>query len=125
MNKIAVGTRVTPRKAAERGWALAQNNLGVMYGTGQGVPQDDLLAHMWFNLAGPGAAGVDRRWRRIGSPRTRRRRSARISETGGSGLRPIDGAPSQLLEVNGEIECMRQSFAHPDRVPETRPRREP
>ena len=39
------------RKAAERGDALAQNNLGFMYDYGQGVPEDDLLAHIWYNLA--------------------------------------------------------------------------
>lgn len=39
------------RPLAERGNADAQNNLGFMYDTGQGVPQDNVLAHMWFNLA--------------------------------------------------------------------------
>ena len=31
--------------------AYAQYNLGVMYGNGQGVPQDFVYAHMWFNIA--------------------------------------------------------------------------
>ncbi|MEE8435016.1 MAG: tetratricopeptide repeat protein [bacterium] len=39
------------RRAAEHGDAAAQSNLGGMYGEGQGVPQDDVLAHMWFSLA--------------------------------------------------------------------------
>lgn len=39
------------RLAAEQGDVAAQNNLGVMYAEGQGVPQDDVLAHKWFNLA--------------------------------------------------------------------------
>ena len=39
------------RPLAERGNAHAQNNLGFMYDTGQGVPQDFVQAHMWFNLA--------------------------------------------------------------------------
>ena len=39
------------RKAADQGYARAQNNLGVMYNRGQGVPQDYVMAHMWFNLA--------------------------------------------------------------------------
>ena len=39
------------RKAAEQGYARAQNNLGVMYDNGEGVPQDYVTAHMWFNLA--------------------------------------------------------------------------
>jgi hypothetical protein len=38
--------------AAEQGSADAQLNLGVMYGQGQGVAQDYIQAHMWFNLAG-------------------------------------------------------------------------
>lgn len=39
------------RKAAEQGFADAQYNLGVRYYNGQGVPQDYVAAHMWFNLA--------------------------------------------------------------------------
>jgi TPR repeat protein len=39
------------RKAAEQGNAKAQNNLGIIYATGKGVPQDYVIAHMWFNLA--------------------------------------------------------------------------
>ncbi len=39
------------RKAAEQGDATAQLSLGLMYGMGQGVPQDYVQAHMWFNLA--------------------------------------------------------------------------
>ena len=30
----------------------AQLNLGLMYAQGQGVPQDYVSAHMWFNLSG-------------------------------------------------------------------------
>ena len=37
---------------AEQGDADAQFNLGVMYDEGEGVPQDYVSAHMWFNLAG-------------------------------------------------------------------------
>ncbi len=39
------------RKAAEQGVAAAQLNLGVRYDNGQGVPQDYVQAHVWFNLA--------------------------------------------------------------------------
>ena len=39
------------RKAAEQGDADAQHNLGVMYGEGQGVPQDYAEALKWFRLA--------------------------------------------------------------------------
>jgi len=36
---------------AEQGHASAQYNLGVMYANGQGVPQDYIQAHMWWNLS--------------------------------------------------------------------------
>ena len=36
---------------AERGDAAAQYGLGVMYRSGQGVPQNYVQAHMWLNLA--------------------------------------------------------------------------
>ena len=39
------------RKAAERGFAGAQLNLGVRYAKGEGVIQDLVYAHMWFNIA--------------------------------------------------------------------------
>ena len=31
--------------------AVAQTSLGFMHLSGRGVPQDCVLAHMWFNLA--------------------------------------------------------------------------
>ena len=37
--------------AAEQGYIAAQASLGAMYGTGLGVPQDNLYAHMWGNIA--------------------------------------------------------------------------
>ena len=40
-----------PRQAADQGHAGAQYDLGVMYHSGQGVPQDDVEAHKWYNLA--------------------------------------------------------------------------
>jgi uncharacterized protein len=39
------------RAAAEQGNASAQNNLGASYANGQGVVQNFVLAHMWFNIA--------------------------------------------------------------------------
>jgi TPR repeat protein len=39
------------RKSADQGDVGAQYDLGVMYELGQGVPQDYVLAYMWFNLA--------------------------------------------------------------------------
>jgi hypothetical protein len=40
------------RLAAEQGHVEAQGMMGVMYYKGQGVPQDYVSAHMWFNLSG-------------------------------------------------------------------------
>jgi hypothetical protein len=39
------------RPLANQGEAIAQNSLGVAYGGGQGVPQEFIQAHMWFNLS--------------------------------------------------------------------------
>ena len=39
------------RLAAEQGYALAQFSLGLMYFTGEGLPQDLVLAYMWCNLS--------------------------------------------------------------------------
>ena len=39
------------RKAAERDFAPAQTNLGVLYKTGLGVPQDDAEAAKWYHKA--------------------------------------------------------------------------
>ena len=46
------------RLAAEQGDALAQINLGVMYGRGLGVIQDNIYAHMWANLAAVSGDGM-------------------------------------------------------------------
>jgi TPR repeat protein len=35
---------------AEQGYAMAQFNLGAMYANGNGVIQDNVYAHMWFNI---------------------------------------------------------------------------
>jgi len=48
------------RLAADQGLAEAQYNLGNMYGDGRGVPQDDVQAHMWSNLAASRMTGEDR-----------------------------------------------------------------
>ena len=41
----------------EQGDALAQSSLGEMYETGQGVTQDFVRAHMWYNVAAAGLSG--------------------------------------------------------------------
>jgi TPR repeat protein len=43
-------------QAAKQGNPRAHYNLGLMYGRGQGVSQDLIRAHMWFNIAA--ATGV-------------------------------------------------------------------
>ena len=48
------------RRAADQGYARAQNILGVMYGNGEGVPQDYVEAHIWYNLAAAQSSGEDR-----------------------------------------------------------------
>ena len=39
------------RKAAEQGDVAAQGTLGVLYSIGQGVPQNDVEAYYWLDLA--------------------------------------------------------------------------
>jgi hypothetical protein len=39
------------RRAAQQGYAPAQYNLGMLYQDGLGVPRDDEVALMWFELA--------------------------------------------------------------------------
>ena len=41
-------------------YAEARFNLGFMYDTGRGVPQDDVQAHMWYNLAASRSTGEKR-----------------------------------------------------------------
>ena len=36
---------------AEQGNATAQFNLGLMYASGEGVPEDDVTAYAWLNIA--------------------------------------------------------------------------
>jgi hypothetical protein len=39
------------RPMAEKGYAFAQFNMGVLYDQGKGVPQDDALAMQWYQKA--------------------------------------------------------------------------
>ena len=53
---------VSPRR--RQGDAQAQYNLGLAYATAEGVEQDNVRAHMWFNLAAarfPASAARNRR----------------------------------------------------------------
>ena len=47
--------------AAEQGLAQAQHNLGLMYEKGQGVEQNYVEAHKWFNIAGMNGNELGRR----------------------------------------------------------------
>ena len=47
------------RLAADQGHLIAQYNLAAMYERGEGVPQDYVLAHQWYNLAASRAAPGD------------------------------------------------------------------
>ena len=38
-------------KLAEQGDARAQFNLGVMYSNGEGVPENDIKAYVWWSMA--------------------------------------------------------------------------
>ena len=46
---------------AKQGIAEAQYNLGLMYEKGQGVEQDYVEAHKWFNIAGVNGNEIGRR----------------------------------------------------------------
>ena len=39
------------RLVSEQGDSSAQYNLGMMYMEGEGVPQENIYAHVWFNIA--------------------------------------------------------------------------
>jgi TPR repeat protein len=49
------------RTRAAHGDASAQFNLGLMYYTGRGVPQDSVEAYLWFDLVAATAPHPDRR----------------------------------------------------------------
>ena len=48
------------RKAAEEGDAAAQYALGLKYFYGEEVPQDNIQAHLWWNLAAHAGAEWDK-----------------------------------------------------------------
>jgi TPR repeat protein len=47
------------REAADHGSVSAQSSLGEMYRDGEGVPQDMVMAYLWFNLAASAANSQD------------------------------------------------------------------
>lgn len=57
------------REAADKGNPHAQNSLGSMYAQGMGVPQDNVQAYVWYNLAAEGIAASEterRKWAAFG-----------------------------------------------------------
>jgi TPR repeat protein len=59
------------RRLADQGDAQGQTNLGVMYYSGQGVPQDYVQAYMWFNLsAAQGGTDADKQRDAVASKMT-------------------------------------------------------
>jgi TPR repeat protein len=48
---------------AKLGRADALYNLGLAYSTGQGVAQDYVVAHKWFNLAALRGSNIAKSWR--------------------------------------------------------------
>ena len=89
-------------KAAEQGNASAQGNLGRMYGSGNGVLQDNVYAHMWFNIASSNGNEMARSNRDIVAER----------------MTPDQLAEAQRLASEG----VKKDYKNCQRVPETAPR---
>ena len=51
------------RLAADQGNANAQHNIGLMYGNGYGVLQDNVRAHLWYNIASANGYEEAGEWR--------------------------------------------------------------
>ena len=57
MQQIYEKTNSDWERAADAGHPGAQFHLGLMYATGEEVPQDLILAHKWLNLAATRGSG--------------------------------------------------------------------
>ena len=57
MQQIFVKTTGAWERAADAGHPGAQFQLGLMYATGEEIPQDLVLAHKWLNLAATRGSG--------------------------------------------------------------------
>ena len=60
---IDVDSLAQYERDAKTGRAEALYNLGLAYSTGQGVAQDYVAAHKWFNLAAMRGSDVAKSWR--------------------------------------------------------------
>jgi TPR repeat protein len=49
--------------AAEQGKASSQSSLGIRYEYGEGVLQDNVMAHMWYNIASANGHSKAGEWR--------------------------------------------------------------
>jgi len=47
------------RSLAKQGYARAQNNLGMLYRDGLGLPQDFVRAHMWYSVSAVTLSDID------------------------------------------------------------------
>ena len=56
-------SRALYESEAKRGRSDALYNLGLAYSTGQGVTQDYVVAHKWFNLAALRGSDIAKNWR--------------------------------------------------------------
>ena len=63
MTCIDVDSLAQYERDARTGRAEALYNLGLAYSTGQGVVQDYVAAHKWFNLAAMRGSDVAKNWR--------------------------------------------------------------
>ena len=63
MTCIDIDSLAQYERDARTGRAEALYNLGLAYSTGQGVMQDYVAAHKWFNLAAMRGSDVAKNWR--------------------------------------------------------------
>lgn len=81
---------------AEQGDALAQSSLGLIYASAQNYLQDNVRAHMWFNIAALNENGDE----------ARREDASSRSETIESEMTPAQIAEAQNLAR----ECVRKNY---------------
>ena len=89
------------RTGRARGDAEAQVNLGVRYSNGRGVPQDDVQAHMWFNLAASRSTGEERE------------RVVRSRDLAAGRMTPDEIAEAQRLASEWAAAHPREPYASP------------
>ena len=68
------------RTLADQGFAFAQYNLGYMYSQGEGVPQNDVMAYVWFSVSAAQGHEIARESRDIVSKRLTAQQRAKGQE---------------------------------------------